>query len=1315
MSNNEIKNPWLGLKSYPEGRKIYGRDVEIEELSQKILYNTQTVIYGKSGIGKSSILKAGVFPMLRKHGYFPVYVRFVHDEDQESYTAQIIAAVRNALKKLRVEDLEAPEESMLKIVEGFVEEVVPHYDENAPEGLWEFFHRHRFYYRLYPEAESEQVIPVLIFDQFEEIFTLQKNQDKVSDFFVELASLINNICPKHLLYSTVEVEDIPHDTASSGSLIKKGLVKTAQKRLDYIDETNLRFVLSLREDYLSHLERNITHIPALKNNRYCLLPLSEDKAVDIIMKPVPGLVDQDVAKAIICKVTGAEPTDFEIDDNPELEVDSAILSLYLSELYKKKSSDVCCITSDIVEKLGSDIISDFYQETMGHVSADSVHFLEKRLVTKEQRRDSIYVDQAIRHGVTRKEIDYLVDQRLLHEYTWREGRRIEFAHDVLCPIVHSRLVKRTQEAERLRREEQLLQAQREKKRLRYTLFGTLLSIVLCAFIIYDGFFDVKEARYASIIKVNSWMKGFDKMSAEKASYLPYHYVFYKKGRFSKYPYAVEARDGYGKLTSDHNMSTYLVNHADLSDESADADIMEKLGTVVRWELLQDNTGEFCIQEKAFDKDDNVIYCYNNTRTDDPHKFVSTYVDELGFPIMMRDSCYIYLRTTLSEDGYEILQEFYDNKGFPVKNKDGAFKTLRSYFENGLQKREASLFIDGSMMVDRWGNCGWEKIKMTDDKKRELISVSFDDNYYPCRISDNVMLHRYEYDQYGRMVSDTYWRVEDTTDTVDDLAFYLEIGLVDLIPDVNENGIHGYVVEYNEHGQSTYYCTIDKDGNPCKASDNSFVEIIRDYDENGNMILEEAVDENDLKYFVYQAEYDDDEVIRELKYNITEEADTLVDYSFEWNAQRCCFEEKDYYHYGDWYRYKEYDTERRCILSALYTIEENLPDADSDGLHKTEFEYNHKGEGVFEVVERYYDVEDVPCGWRGAGSYHKEIMVVDSAAHTKEIIRLTSPMIINLGYDDSGEMEEILYQGFINHYDGKDFHIKIAESSIDQYGRKVRTYENGAYYYKQYNITSICPSRESSYIGYYAINEFGELSLTRDDGELYAAKINGVKYDENGVLMDSDENEYPLVASIEASEDLGFRLGDILVQQDDYTMWEYSDGDLLYGLDLTPDYNVPHVFKVLRFNEDTSQYDVVEIRTEAGDERVMSIEYMRHYMTYREKERIKDILRDNIYPHMFKLVPDEDGCLYQLGLSSEAYVLRINDWDMTQHFKGEVDSLRSVIRSEAGKVKRLTLYNGESGVMHFEVEGDTLGVHIDSYSLTPAYYDQILKIYNESEK
>ena len=141
---NCSSNPWLGLKSYSEGKILYGRDKETEELSQKILYNTQTVIYGRSGIGKSSLLKAGVFPILRRNGYFPVYVRFVHEEGQGSYTNQIVTAVDNALKHLKIEDLTAPDADVVKFVEGYKEEIVPANNADGEETMWEFFHRYKF-------------------------------------------------------------------------------------------------------------------------------------------------------------------------------------------------------------------------------------------------------------------------------------------------------------------------------------------------------------------------------------------------------------------------------------------------------------------------------------------------------------------------------------------------------------------------------------------------------------------------------------------------------------------------------------------------------------------------------------------------------------------------------------------------------------------------------------------------------------------------------------------------------------------------------------------------------------------------------------------------------------------------------------------------------------------------------------------------------------------------------------------------------------------------------------------------------------------
>ena len=63
------------LDSYREGQAIYGRDTEILTITESINYNIQTFIYGKSGIGKTSLIQAGIFPKLRELKFFPVNIR----------------------------------------------------------------------------------------------------------------------------------------------------------------------------------------------------------------------------------------------------------------------------------------------------------------------------------------------------------------------------------------------------------------------------------------------------------------------------------------------------------------------------------------------------------------------------------------------------------------------------------------------------------------------------------------------------------------------------------------------------------------------------------------------------------------------------------------------------------------------------------------------------------------------------------------------------------------------------------------------------------------------------------------------------------------------------------------------------------------------------------------------------------------------------------------------------------------------------------------------------------------------------------------
>ena len=76
MESNLNKNPWPGLASYEETGYVFsGRQRATGELINVIESYDFATLYGKTGIGKTSLLKAGVFPILRQRGYVPMYIR----------------------------------------------------------------------------------------------------------------------------------------------------------------------------------------------------------------------------------------------------------------------------------------------------------------------------------------------------------------------------------------------------------------------------------------------------------------------------------------------------------------------------------------------------------------------------------------------------------------------------------------------------------------------------------------------------------------------------------------------------------------------------------------------------------------------------------------------------------------------------------------------------------------------------------------------------------------------------------------------------------------------------------------------------------------------------------------------------------------------------------------------------------------------------------------------------------------------------------------------------------------------------------------
>lgn len=593
--NLKSLNPWNGLRTYVEGELIFGRNNEIHTLALKIIQNNQTIVYGKSGIGKSSILNAGIFPYVRNYGMFPVYVRLEHNVEA-SYLSQIKDAIRREI------DRSGEDINIVRLEE-----------KTQDETLWEFFHRVEF-----RDREGGLIKPLVVFDQFEEIFTLENNPVKVKEFFGELADLINNVKPDKLS-SKVGTEKTDKKSDVSETAVPVGKMKLDLSRFkiktdSYKAESDFHIVFTLREDFLSYLERNTVNIPALKNSRFCLQPINDEQAAEIIMLPRPGLVSQDVAKLIIEKVTGE--TNFELDGTPQISVDSAILSLYLSRLYDKMVEDgETAITAQLVETHSDNIIEDFYTDAIKGLPEESVRWLENTLVNKDGRRDNRDRNTLLREsGLSEVELDRLInDVKLLRQFSYSGDLRVEYIHDVLCPVIVERRRER-EEKDRILKIEEKARAERLKNRRRLwiTVAAALLIIgSIAGFLIADYVHNTREiAEYYSQYELrNGWPVGVGTpLSSEERAKTPLYYKLSKNGTKTKNFTQVEAMSSTGSLPSNPRFPLFGLGEINYTDEKAQ-DLVDKLSKAGKL-VFQEGSNGMIDRVLVKTPGDSTLFLYN---------------------------------------------------------------------------------------------------------------------------------------------------------------------------------------------------------------------------------------------------------------------------------------------------------------------------------------------------------------------------------------------------------------------------------------------------------------------------------------------------------------------------------------------------------------------------------------------------------------------------------------------------------------------------------------------------------------------------------
>ncbi len=416
--NNQY--PYLGLDAYDEEHQAFfhGRKKETKELLHSVQRNIVTVLFGKSGLGKTSLLRAGIMPKLRKQFHLPIYLR-INFSDKN--TSPITQAKISIIEQINKKDKEITDFGNLS--------------------LWEYFHT--------VEILGGMATPVLIFDQFEEIFTHGKhNQKQANEFITELTNLVENQIP--ISVQEKYRNDIPFT----------------------FSDQNFRVIISLREDFLPHLEGFNSYIPSLKKSRYRISQMNRDNAIEAVYEPGKEIISEDNAAKIVDLIFSETPADSEYEDTENQDVwdnysvEPFLLSLIcyqINELRIQNNEEG--ISNSVLEKVViSTILRNFYYHSTHDLGTNVRKVIENQLLTVDGYRKLQHKnDLLLQNDIADFDVNTLINRRIIRNVVMSGGEHLELVHDVIVPVVRENRDIRLEEERRIAREKELTLIKKQQK------------------------------------------------------------------------------------------------------------------------------------------------------------------------------------------------------------------------------------------------------------------------------------------------------------------------------------------------------------------------------------------------------------------------------------------------------------------------------------------------------------------------------------------------------------------------------------------------------------------------------------------------------------------------------------------------------------------------------------------------------------------------------------------------------------------------------------------------------------------------------------
>jgi hypothetical protein len=453
--------PFVGPQAFEESDSsfFYGRDREVQEIMALILSSSISLVYAKSGIGKSSIFNTKVIPDLKGKKYNALVLPMPRFKAMDTLNSQI----ENKKDVSNVYIFNTIEEIIEK--SGSKEELGK--DKNFSTEKLRNMTLSGFLVDYIRVAQQESVsdkyyhkLKLLIFDQFEEFFNVYLNNsfEQQENFFYQIRDAIKN-------------------------------------------DPNLRIVFVMREEFIANLDTLSQILPDGFRRKFRLEPLKKVQAINAVERPLlqamllePGLKDiineQDIKK-IANKVvdnllqiqihvqrydgamTGNEERSkfgnkvfkkirkvFEWRRSKMLERDDDWSKTIRGEFVEPVQLQVVCLklweNKILTGKIQSEIdsisfgdvdnaLTDFYGDALKAAKADTRtkerairRWCEEKLITSAGTRNMVYQDANFTAGMSNRVVSILQSKYLVHAEERARGKWFELTHDRLIkPIKDS--------------------------------------------------------------------------------------------------------------------------------------------------------------------------------------------------------------------------------------------------------------------------------------------------------------------------------------------------------------------------------------------------------------------------------------------------------------------------------------------------------------------------------------------------------------------------------------------------------------------------------------------------------------------------------------------------------------------------------------------------------------------------------------------------------------------------------------------------------------------------------------------------------------